>query len=485
MKKRIRLLKAWEYKSHGQEVSHKIGTILEVEETEFKSLTEDGSAEEYTADMEAAEKAANEASTKSAEDFAKKFLASTLDEIGKKQGNPLIGITVKDKSDDDPGHGYLPERIGNNWTADEKRFGFGLFVSDVMTEGESQGRTVPERLTKSRARSAQVIKDGAKFMAGDAAKAATMTANTGQDAGFLIPPEINTSLLGLIEEQSTIRPRATKISCSTGSVDLPYTEDYDRSSDVLYGGVQTYFKAEQAQLTASKPKQGMISLKLNALTALGFLTDQAIRFTPISLGEFMFQRFAGAVAWKEDLVFQEGTGAGMPLGFRVGNSYISVAKEGSQTLNTIVAENVTKVYARCVMRGAAGSLVWIANQTCLPQMFTLKDNAGNAIFLAGQGNGNLAMGPQMTLLGVPLEYNEKAAIVGDVGDLTLCNLSDYIIADDTQGPALATSGHLRFDYNEEALKYTKYVDAQPAQKKAYTPKKGDTLSHYVTIAARD
>ena len=127
------------------------------------------------------------------------------------------------------------------------------------------------------------------------------------------------------------------------------------------------------------------------------------------------------------------------------------------------------------------------NQTVFPQLPLLNvavGTGGSAVFI---NSAQSAAG--QSLWGYPIQYSEKVPVLGDAADVSLVDVSDYIVADDQSGPQVAQSIHLKFDYGQTAFRITKYVDGQSMTKDALAPYKAgattpDTLSPVVTLAAR-
>jgi HK97 family phage major capsid protein len=71
-----------------------------------------------------------------------------------------------------------------------------------------------------------------------------------------------------------------------------------------------------------------------------------------------------------------------------------------------------------------GSPVWIANQSCLPQLMGIEDTNGNALWMPN-AVGNIAG----TLCGYPVIINDLNPALGTEGDLCLVDLSYYYIKD--------------------------------------------------------
>jgi len=397
---------------------------------------------------------------------------------------------VKDKSDDDPFAGYMPGFNGTAKDAHElpieaKTRGLGNFAKDVYAASSGDGSR-PERLTKSLERSRAVISKAIadKLIDKDAGDGLTIGADS--EGGFLVPPEFSLMLLDAKLEAAVVRPRATKMQIGSDRIELPQLKNYDHSGNLVYGGILAYWKGENVQYTATKAEFEEIALNLNALTSMGFASHKIMRFSPISVGSFVLPKMAEAMAWKEDDGFINGTGAGMPLGLLKAPGIVSIAIESGQTLanGPIVAKNIDKMYAQLRMEKMA-STIWIYNHPQLwPSLADLKRTVGTGGSAAGlvQFMGTT---PTKVLYGMPLVDTEHTQAVGTAGDIILADLSQYLIADDRQGPEISSSIHLKYDYGQTAFRIISYSDGQPRWRSSFTRQNGTAkVSPVVTLAAR-
>lgn len=98
--------------------------------------------------------------------------------------------------------------------------------------------------------------------------------------------------------------------------------------------------------------------------------------------------------------------------------------------------------------------------------------------------GRISDAPRGMLLGRPLVPVEYCATVGDVGDVILADLSQYLVAE-KGGIQAASSIHVQFLTDETAFRFVYRVDGAPLWNSALTPFQGsNTLSPFVTLAAR-
>jgi HK97 family phage major capsid protein len=88
------------------------------------------------------------------------------------------------------------------------------------------------------------------------------------------------------------------------------------------------------------------------------------------------------------------------------------------------------------------------------------------------------------MLGRTIVPSEQASALGDVGDINLWNLDQYLWIR-KGGIAAATSIHVQFLTGETAFRFVVRANGQPIPNAAITPFKGtSTQSPFVSLAAR-
>lgn len=462
MKHKIKLLKDWTDPSGNE---FKAGQIIELDDDEIASkllLDEIGIKTRH-------EDRKPEDVKKIVTDAVKEGIDSLKRDIKDKK----IDFT-HDKSDDDPTHGFLPPK--EKYTVTEMKYGMGLFFKEVYAASLPGGH-LPERLSKSRDRVEKMLEKAA----GDG-----MTVGTDSEGGFMVPPAFSLMLLDGSLEIAVVRPRVTSLEMTSDRIELPQVKNYDHSSNQVYGGIQVYWKAENALLTESKPAMEEIAFNLQPLTALAYASHKMMRFSPIAVGSFLLPKMSEAMAWKEDDGFINGTGAGMPLGLLNAPGKVEQAIENGQTLagSAFVSQNAVKMFARLRVEKNA-STVWLYNK---PELFRWLALLSIDVGTAGSAAGlvtRIPGSPSMDMLGYQLVDTEHTKAVGTAGDIILADLSQYIVADDRKGPEIAQSMHLKFDYGQEAFRIIKYVDGGPRWTAAFTRQNGAvTVSPIVTLGAR-
>jgi len=186
---------------------------------------------------------------------------------------------------------------------------------------------------------------------------------------------------------------------------------------------------------------------------------------------------------KVNLAVLNGDGVAKPDGILNSPFTVEVAKEAGQTADTIVAENVIKMYSHMIPQARANS-VWLAHPSAEEGLLGLKDGAGNFIYLSpGQGINNA---PNGVLLGRPvLPMMAGLPGIGDSGDLVLADFSYYWAALKAGGVKSSSSIHLYFDRDITAFKFTLRIDGKVPFTTPVTTEQGAyNMSGFVKLADR-
>jgi HK97 family phage major capsid protein len=302
------------------------------------------------------------------------------------------------------------------------------------------------------------------------------------DGGFLVPEILRSQLLQIALEQSVVRPLATVVPMDSARVPFPMIDSTTNSGSV-FGGMVAYWGEEGAALSDASPKFGRATLDAKKLTGLSAVPNELLQDSITSFSALLQSLWPQALAFSEDAAFMSGTGVGEPLGFMgAGNTAaIAVAAEAGQASGTILFENIVKMYSR-MLPSSLAKAVWICSPDALPELFTMA-------LAVGTGGGPImvtnAAGPApMTIFGRPLIVSEKAGTLGSRGDISLVDLSYYLVGD-RQTMTADSSTDYNFGGDKTTFRIIQRVDGRPWLKSAITPKNGgNTLSPFVELAAR-
>lgn len=299
------------------------------------------------------------------------------------------------------------------------------------------------------------------------------------DGGFLVQQDFVSDLLKRTYETGILASKVKKIPISTNanSLKINAIDEDTRANGSRWGGVQTYWEGEADQLAGSKPKFRILELSLKKLTGLCYATDELLQ-DAAALESVIKQAFTEEFGFKIDDAIVAGNGSGEPLGILSSGALVTVAKETSQT-EILKVENLVKIWNRLWSRSRANA-VWYINQELEPYLYTLKIGDTPVYVPAG----GLSEKPYGTLFGRPVIPLEQCSAAGDVGDIILADISQYLLID-KGGIKAASSVHVRFLYDENVFRFIYRVDGQPIWNKPLTPFKGSaTVSPFVTLAKR-
>ena len=446
--KRIKLLADWE--------TYKAGALLDVDETTADELIAAGTAKEH--DPEADKKAADDAAAKQKadEDRIAQIVADAVDAAKGTVDRKVTAISP-------PAKVHEP-------VLDDPKFGFKSFGEHALAvRNHGIGQGMDERL--------EIL---SKAPAG-------MSENVDADGGFLVPPEFRVELLRKTYDSALVLGRCRRLPMASNALGIPYIAESSRVDGSRSGAIRGYWLAEAGTKTASQPKFGKVELKLNKLAAVVHATDELLSDSVITLEALLSQLIAEEFAFLIDDAIIEGTGAGMPLGLLApAPALITQAAEAGQLADTVVGENIVNMWARLYARGRANA-VWFINQDIEPQLQQMTLGAGATPLVCYMPPGGISGAPYATLMGRPVVAIEQCSTLGDLGDIILADMSQYLVGEKAGGIEAATSIHYKFMYDETTFRFVMRIDGQPWWPSALTPFKGaagTTVSPFVTLAAR-
>jgi len=362
----------------------------------------------------------------------------------------------------EPADSNPPRIVMGDAPADKGFPDFGSFLGAVRNAGSSGGRVDEHLLAETRVSGA--------------------SEGVASDGGFLVGTDSANMLMRKVFDESNMLADCQRIPISGGSNGLKINviDETTRVTGSRWGGVQVYRKTEGVAATAKKPKYARLNWELKKLIGLSYTTDE-LEADAQAHAAVVQQAFAEEFAFVIDDEIFRGEGASQMLGFTKADCFVNVDIEAGQDSDSIVFENILKMYAR--LAGGAGGK-WYANRDCFPQLATMSlpvGTGGMPVYLPPNG---AAEAPYGTLLGLPIVFTEQSPTVGDANDIVLANLGQYIVIE-KGGLQGAVSIHVKFIEDEMAYRWTLRNDGQPLWKSAVTPFKGSaTRSPFVGLKVR-
>jgi len=303
------------------------------------------------------------------------------------------------------------------------------------------------------------------------------------DGGFLVQTDFASEIMRKMHDVGQLlgRVRRIPLSAEANGIKMPMIDESSRADGSRLGGIRGYWVEEGEAPTATKPTFAVLNLELHKVAALGYASEELLSHVSAMTAIFT-DGFAEELLFKvEDAIF-EGDGAGKPQGFTNANAVVSIAKESGQAANTILHDNLKKMWARGYARSRP-NMIWLINQDIEPAL----DDLAKVIGTAGIEPNWVTYSPEgvLRIKGRPVVTTEYASTLGTVDDIVLVDLSQYFFID-RGGVQSAQSLHVRFTTDEMAFRATYRVDGGMSWKEALTPFKGgsNTVSPVVTLDTR-
>ena len=221
-------------------------------------------------------------------------------------------VTVTDNREADPRHGFKS---------------VGEFLKTVC-HAQKPGNGIDERLLIGANRGAAVP---ANFGA----------EGSGQDGGFLVPPQFAQEIFQLSLGEDSLLPMTDNVEITGNTMAFPKDETTPWGTN----GIRAYWQGEATPAAGTKPVLGLASLRLKKLMALVPVTDELLDDTN-ALSTYLPDKIATSIRWKTNESILFGSGTGVPMGCMSGGSTVTVAKETGQAAQTLLAQNLAKMISR-------------------------------------------------------------------------------------------------------------------------------------------
>ncbi len=282
---------------------------------------------------------------------------------------------------------------------------------------------------------------------------AEMRMDNDTQGGFMIPPQLRSTILTVAPQDALVRPRANVIPAGSppdAGVTMPALDQSGSNPSNMFGGVEVQWINEGDEKPETDATLKSITLTPHEVAGTITVTDRLLRNWQAA-SAFLENLLRGATAGAEDYAFIRGSGVGQPLGAINSGATKFINRT---TANTIVYADVLAMVSRLLMRGGQAP-VWSMPQELLPKLATMTDPEGHYIWQANARDGIAG-----TLMGYPVRWNNRAPAAGSKGDVLLADWSQYLIKDGS-GPFVAASEHVLFKQNKTVVKIFWNVDGAP------------------------
>lgn len=315
-------------------------------------------------------------------------------------------------------------------------------------------------------------------------KALGLNETVPSDGGFLVQQDLVGGLLERMYEDGAVMSRCWRIpvGANANGVKLNGINETSRADGSRWGGVESYWLPEAGTKTASKPEFRQVELNLKKIAALVYATDELLQ-DAVALESIVNRIVPQEIRFKVENAIIRGAGGVQPRGILGSAALVSVAKENLQAADTVVFENIVKMWSR-MWGPSRRNAVWFINQDVEPQLYGMSMDVGTGGVPVYMPAGGLSGQMYGTLFGRPVIPIEQADTVGDQGDVMLLDLSQYALIE-KGGVQAASSIHVAFTTDEQVFRFVYRVDGQSLWNTALTPfNSALTQSPFIVLDAR-
>lgn len=302
---------------------------------------------------------------------------------------------------------------------------------------------------------------------------------TGADGGFAVQEDFAGQILETAVATGDILSRVDSytVGANSNAARWLMVDETDVSASV-FGGVQMYWAAEGATVTASRPKFKELKLDLEKMMGFAYATDELLQDAAFMTGFFGSAFTVAANRLLEDSIIS-GDGEGKPTGIMSSGALIEVAAEAGQKAETLNAQNILRMWSRALVSGRR-NMVWLMHpdlEDQLPQLM-LGDK------LIWMPEGGISGSQYQTILGRPVLFNDNCQAIGSKGDVLLADLKQYMLL--KKGTAKQDwSMHVEFLTDQQCFRMVLRCNGTPKVTAPIKLKNSTrTRSPYVTLAAR-
>lgn len=305
----------------------------------------------------------------------------------------------------------------------------------------------------------------------------------GADGGFAVQTDFTGVMLDSAIETGDILSRVDTYEVGANANGAKWVEiDETSVATTVFGGVQAYWAAEAASVTASKPAMREVKLDLEKLMGIAYSTEELMQDTTF-MSTLYTRAFTAAIQRILEGDIVTGDGVARLKGLLNAGALVTVSKENGQAADTFIYQNVVHMWGRLLPRSRRNS-VWMMHpdvEEVLPLMTFPVGTGGVPVYLPPSG---AADSPFARLYGRPIIPSDHCSALGDLGDVFLWDPQEYFLIT-KGGMQSAASIHVAFLTAENCFRFIFRANGLPKKNSALTIKNSSNKrSPYVTLQAR-
>jgi len=291
-------------------------------------------------------------------------------------------------------------------------------------------------------------------------KQAGMSEGVLADGGALVPIEFLATVIEFATSQSTILSKVWRLPMNSNIMRIPRLV---QAAGSYFGGVTLYSPGEGKEKTDTKPELERLELEAKKRIAMIYMTDELIADSMINLINYVTGVITRAYQYDMELNVIAGVGGAAPCTGIINDPAINLVPR--QTAGTVTYQDVINLDNSIDENFT--NLSWITRKVTQNTLLGLVDNNNRPIFMADYGVFTGEPFHPPTMITYPVHRTRNIPTMGMKGDLILGDLSWYLLAI-RQELTIDSSIHVRFIYDETALRFVMRYDGMPAVSIAFS-----------------
>ncbi|OQY32035.1 MAG: hypothetical protein B6241_12475 [Spirochaetaceae bacterium 4572_59] len=244
----------------------------------------------------------------------------------------------------------------------------------------------------------------------------------GPSGGYLVPAKQTDGILNVKADVSVVRPLALAIPGDPSHPDQEIIMPALKTGSLGEFGGWAFENLADGVAPASDNDLKFEQVKLKPFEQVGTIrvSEKLMRNT-VGLDAFLRKTILAAKSAVEDFQFFNGDGTKGPTGILNSTGLLKLTRA---TTGTITFADIKAMIARQLDLNKASFTI---TRSAMPQIMSLSDDNGNAIFIAGDATKGISD----RLMGFPIKWNTHTPAVGTPGDILFNNFGYYLIGDGT------------------------------------------------------
>lgn len=249
-----------------------------------------------------------------------------------------------------------------------------------------------------------------------------MNEGVGADGGFTVPVEYASTVIEFAILMSDILKKVQRVSMKSSTAKWPRLAQTDES---FFGGFCFDWLDEGARKVPSKIAFEQVTFTAHKVASVCVLTDELIEDSIINIINYITALGARAWMYEMERCVIDGSGVGQPLG--ITNDPVVIANAVART-TALTIDWRDFILLEEAMNENFRDLAFILRRRAVSIARRQVDTTNHPIWNEGWGLHNATPSMTPTLIGYPYHVTRNAKHVGHQGDLTLADLSYYMLA---------------------------------------------------------